>query len=619
MRMTRVRISNYRSIREMTIECSPHLVLVGPNNHGKSNVLAAIEFALSSSKPDSSDFFRCDDDCPCDLWVEITFGELTDQELTTFKKYVRRDRSFTVRKESRRNGDAMDVAYHGYLQDPDEWWLKSSSIEELSTKDKLRELAPSTPELQPLLDKSGRVTKGEVEAVQDEYIATHGDQITFEERLETGHFLGAKNIAAGVLPEFYLIPAVRDLSDETKIKAGTSLGRLVQRAVKEMAENDPKLAEAQKQLDGAVTSLCPPRNDPSRANTALGQLETQVSRELQDWGCSVFIDVQPPSVDRLFELGTELRLDDGVETLAEAKGHGLQRATLFALIRVWARVLHVAACEGGPTPRKASESLVFAVEEPELFLHPHAQRQFDAALRELAEDAGHQVLLVTHSTHFVNLDYYKEICIISREDAANGSRVRQCTEDLFEGGDRKSEKTRFHMAVWVDPNRAEMFFARRVVLVEGETEKTVLPYLAERLKVLDPSTSVIDCAGKHNLPLYMEVCKAFDLDYYVVHDEDPVPPDCKGDELQSKTRTYALNQTISESCGGGERIYMFRPDIEKACGISRSQADKRGKGLAALAHFNELSDADIPKVAIDCTHLAYRGAPGPNDSGGQAE
>jgi putative ATP-dependent endonuclease of the OLD family len=403
---------------------------------------------------------------------------------------------------------------------------------------------------------------------------------------------------------------VRDLSDETKIKAGTSLGRLVQRAVKEMTENDPKLAEAQKQLDGAVTSLCPPRGDPARVTTAIGQLEAQVSRELQDWGCSVFIDVQPPSVDRLFELGTELRLDDGVETAAEGKGHGLQRATLFALIRVWARVLHVAACGGGPAPRKASESLLFAVEEPELFLHPHAQRQFDTALRELAEDAGHQVLLVTHSTHFVNLDHYKEICIISREEAVDGSRVRQCTEDLFEGGDRKSEKTRFHMAAWVDPNRAEMFFARRVVLVEGETEKTVLPYLAERLNVLDPATSVIDCAGKHNLLLYMEVCKAFDLDYCVVHDEDPVPSDCKGDELESKKRTYALNQTIAESCGDEKRIHVFRPDIEKACGISRSQTNKRGKGLAALAYFGELSDADIPKIAIDCTHMAYRGTRG---------
>lgn len=607
MRITRVSISNYRSIRAMTIECSPHLVLLGPNNHGKSNVLAAIEFALTSSKPDASDFFHCEDACPCDLWVEITFDDLTDQERTTFKKYVRRDGSFTVRKEATRTGDAVETAYHGYIQDPDEWWLKPSSADEVSKKEKLGELSPAFPELQPLLDKKGRVSKADVEAVQEAYVAAHRDELAFEERLEIGNFLGAKNIAAGVLPEFYLIPAVRDLSDETRIKAGTSLGRLVQRAVKEMAENDPKLAEAQRQLEGAVTALCPPRDDPARSGTGIGQLEAQVSKELQDWDCGVFIDVLPPSVDRLFELGTELRLDDGVETAAEDKGHGLQRATLFALIRVWSRILHLAACGSGPAPRKASESLVFAVEEPELFLHPHAQRQFDTALRELADNAGHQVLLVTHSTHFVNLDSYKEICIVSRDEAADGSRVRQCTADLFEEGDPKSEKARFHMAAWVDPNRAEMLFARRVVLVEGETEKTLLPYLADRLNVLDPATSVIDCAGKHNLPLYIDICKAFDLDYCVVHDEDPVPSDCTGDVLESKKRTYALNQTIADACGDAGRVHVFSPDIEKAYGISRNQADKRGKGLAALAYFGGLSDAEIPKAAIDCSKMAYAG------------
>ena len=203
----------------MTIDCGPHVVLLGPNNHGKSNVLAAIEFALTSSKPDMTDFFRCGEARPCDLWVELTFTELTEQERTTFKKYVRRDGSFTVRKEATLDGSSVETAYHGYVQDPEDWWLKPTSGEELTKKEKLRELAAAVPEFAPLAEKSDRVTKADVAAIQDAYIEAHREQITFQERLESGPFLGVKNVAAGVLPEFYLIPAVRDLGDEVKIKA----------------------------------------------------------------------------------------------------------------------------------------------------------------------------------------------------------------------------------------------------------------------------------------------------------------------------------------------------------------------------------------------------------------
>ena len=372
-----------------------------------------------------------------------------------------------------------------------------------------------------------------------------------------------------------------------------------------MADNDPMLVQAQKQLQKAAASLCPPRGDAGREATGIGKLESQVSQELAAWQCGVFIDVVPPTVDRLFELGTELRLDDGVETPAEAKGHGLQRATLFALIRVWSRVLRDAALSKDPAPRKSSESLVFAVEEPELYLHPQAQRQFGAALRELAEMDGHQVLLATHSTHFVDLSNYRDICIVSRDRPADGSRVRQCSDDLFEGGDSKSEKARFHMAAWIDPNRAEMLFARRVVLVEGETEKVLLPYLADRLGVGDASVSVIDCGGKHNLPLYIQICKAFDLDYCVVHDEDPIPPGCSGEDLVSRKRTFDMNAQIASVCADSSKIHVFRPDIEYSCGISLGQTKKRGKGLAALTHFASLSREEIPDTAAQCVRMAY--------------
>ncbi len=44
MRLTRLRVKNFRSIADIDIPLSPLTVLVGPNGSGKSNVVDALRF-----------------------------------------------------------------------------------------------------------------------------------------------------------------------------------------------------------------------------------------------------------------------------------------------------------------------------------------------------------------------------------------------------------------------------------------------------------------------------------------------------------------------------------------------------------------------------------------------
>ena len=59
--------------------------------------------------------------------------------------------------------------------------------------------------------------------------------------------------------------------------------------------------------------------------------------------------------------------------------------------------------------------------------------------------------------------------------------------------------------------------------VEGETEKVVFPYLADKLECINHEISIIDCGSKFNIPMYIEIANAFKIPYLVVHDEDPIP------------------------------------------------------------------------------------------------
>jgi CRISPR-associated exonuclease Cas4 len=608
MRITKLEICNYRSISRLSIECSPLLTLLGPNNHGKSNVLSALEFGLTTSaKPVDQDFFAHRETGDDELWVEMTFSELTDQERNTFSKYVLSNHTICIRKTARLSNGSVEVSYNGWLEEPDEEWLRAENAGDYTSRDK----ANATP-LADLVPESGRITKAHIEEAQSAYIEQKHDSLSFSRRLEAGPLLGQKNVGGGVLPEFFLIPAVRDLTDEIRIKTTTTFGRLMNRAIREMAERDERFIEARGQLESVISSLNQ-RDGGEETLNELEILEKGIEKELATWGVKVNIEVTPPEIEKLFELGTDIHLDDGVRTTADRKGHGLQRAMMFALLRSWAEALqaerHAKDAEK-VSARRQSDSVIFAMEEPELFLHPHAQRRLSASLREISETSEHQVFICTHSTHFVELEYYKEVVIISKDDPAKGSEVRQCTVELFEGEGIDEKKKRFHMAQWVNPDRGEMFFARRVVFVEGETEKVVIPYLAEKFDFFDPDVSIIDCGSKHNLPLYVTIAKAFSLPYVVVHDEDalpdPIPEDWAPDKTTSKKRTYALNASIAgmiEAPLG--KVVMMSPDVEGAGGISKSQGRKIGKALAALDHFDGIQVEDIPEAVKTLVEVCY--------------
>ncbi len=607
MRIAKVAIHNYRSIRCLEMRCGPLMVLLGPNNHGKSNIVSAIEFALSTSaKPAEDDFFAFRE--ANELWVELTFEDLTDQERTTFRRYVRADGSVCVRKTATlADGGEVQIAYNGYAQEPEEWWLQSDSIHKLITREQVGQTL-----LADLVPSGGKLRKADIADAQAEYIQDHREDLSFQERLEEGPFLGAKNVGGGLVPDLYLVPAVRDLTEETKVKTTTTFGRLLNRAVQEMAERDPRFQEIREDLGELIASLNAREEGSDERPQQLVTLEKNLASELDDWGVSVAIEVTPPAIERIFELGTNLHLDDGLKTPAEEKGHGLQRAVIFALLKAWARALRaVPGPETGTSSRRSSESIVFAFEEPELFLHPHAQRGLARAIREIAETPEHQIFVCTHSTHFVDLDHYKEICVVTKPTVKEGTVVRQCTEELFGGPELAERKRRFHMAQWVNPDRGEMFFAKHVVFVEGETEKAVLPFLAQKLDCLDPDVSVIDCGGKFNLPLYIAIANAFKLRYGVVHDEDPlptgIPPEWSTDRVIQARRTCELNAEIAEVVDRhlGD-VFIVKPDFEGAAGVSRSQADTKGKALAALDHFESKAIEEIPENLKKLARFAYK-------------
>ncbi len=83
----------------------------------------------------------------------------------------------------------------------------------------------------------------------------------------------------------------------------------------------------------------------------------------------------------------------------------------------------------------------------------------------------------------------------------------------------------FRVMCEFDAERSELFLSRAAILVEGMTEKITFPFVFQALG-LDADReqiSIVECGGKANLPLFIEICRRARVPCVVVHDSDLRP------------------------------------------------------------------------------------------------
>ena len=116
--------------------------------------------------------------------------------------------------------------------------------------------------------------------------------------------------------------------------------------------------------------------------------------------------------------------------------------------------------------------VVFAIEEPELFLAPQAHRYLYRLIHRLAE-RGNQVFFTTHSPGLLSVAALEEVNLVSRDELGVTAVERLRPIDVDDA---------FRVMCEFDAERAELFFSRAAILVEGMTEKIALPVRLPRAR-----------------------------------------------------------------------------------------------------------------------------------------
>jgi len=116
---------------------------------------------------------------------------------------------------------------------------------------------------------------------------------------------------------------------------------------------------------------------------------------------------------------------------------------------------------------------LIAIEEPEAHLHPHLQDHLAENIESIQKSSGKamQLLLTTHSTNIAaKMSLNSSVIIFNDQNGTPASHY------ILSGIDEEKEKNTIHyLSKYIDATKSRMFFARKLILVEGIAEQLLIP------------------------------------------------------------------------------------------------------------------------------------------------
>jgi putative ATP-dependent endonuclease of OLD family len=539
MRIKTVKLHNFRSILDGEFDLYDYTLLVGANNAGKSTILSALRIFYDHLKWTPDDLPKQAGNC-AESWVDVTFLLTEDEEKEIAEKYRRPDRLLVIRK-----------------------LLKSA--------------------------------ERDVKSTQSNLYAIIGNQ------LEEGFFYGAKNVSSAKVGDIIYVPALSLPDEHLKTSGQSALRDILNLVLKRAAAKSAK-------YDAVLAALKEMNLEANQEGGFLSQLSTPLNKALEDWGVKLDLNIRQMSPEDVTKTLVQPAFKDAqigdTQVNLDRIGHGFQRTLIYELLRC---VPQFTGLEKETKKKEYNPDFTLLLfEEPEAFLHPHQQETMFLNLRKLAQAEGQQALITTHSPIFAGRAASDLKSIVRVKKAGGTTRIHQisaekldallgdglglakCLQDFIaDAGIEEKHKKKakemvanppteeialqdevFRFQLWLDAERASMFFADHVIVVEGTSEKVLFDYLLQNQwsDLRQHRVYVIDALGKFNIHRFMALLEAFGTRHGVLMDGDT------GKHHQEAINDFLEGRTNQFTVG---KPHKFTTDLEGFLGLTTPRDDRK--------------------------------------------
>lgn len=335
---------------------------------------------------------------------------------------------------------------------------------------------------------------------------------------------------------FIYIPSNRDLGDQMKVSHWTLLGKIMkdihQNYILAYKGDEDKLKADLKEKIKPARDFIEDDFDPT--STTFKKFVDSFKKYCDQNSVGLASKFDPElniyNINWFYKtLQIQVTESNGQVFDAEELGSGLQNLIMISIFQTYAELM------GG--------RVIFGIEEPEIYLYPQAQRALYESFQVLSEKS--QFFYTTHNPNFINARRADEIEILQKSEE-KGTFVLE--KDKVITKEFLNDK-QYQIYSHFNTHRNELFFAKKILLIEGASDKILWETLIKDKWDIDinkSGISIIDCTGKGGVVYFTGVCRLLNLSYFAVWDSD-------------KEKTPNLLKTSQEEGKGLELV----PDLEK--------------------------------------------------------
>nr|WP_223843760.1 ATP-dependent endonuclease [Gluconobacter oxydans] len=488
VKLIKFQIENFRSLRNLEVDLEEYLsIIVGKNNVGKTSLLIALERFLGNSNStfDFDDFnldFRRHILALAENKVQLDHpDQFCGIRLRVFIEYSDDDDLGNVG-----NKVIMDL-------DPENKWIVLDFLYHLSSEYLQMLRRDFEDHKEKKKDKAQDILKF-LRKNHKDYFKISKRSLQFDpsaRKVQEEIFvdLVKESIRIDDIISFKHIAARRSVSNKQTDKTLSTMSSKIYSAM----SSDVKDEEVFDDFEVALS------HTDDKLNSIYDKLFAEVINDVRRFGGVKEGDTQlqiKSTLHRreLLEDNTTVMYGQGTEpNVLPESFNGLGYLNLISMIFDIKLILNEFKRSNKPKP--ADINLLF-IEEPEAHTHPQMQAIFIKNIKELVGRSVSnadgikrtlQTILSTHSAHIVAESEFDDIKYLKKSAGTTEAKGMRDLRVMYEESGQGSHYT--FLKQYLTLHRSQLFFADKAILVEGDTERILLPAMMRKIDQIDEATA----------------------------------------------------------------------------------------------------------------------------------